>query len=222
MNAPPLRPLRALLLDAAGTLLHPAEPVAAVYARTAREFGGSREPPEIASRMRAAMADPSLRAGRRREPSWREFWREVVARSTGVEDPRLLTALYDHFATPAAWELAAGAQSCCAGARARGLRVAVVSNWDTRLRPLLEALGVMDWIDLALISGELGVEKPDAEIFARACAALGVTPAEALHVGDSRGADVEGARAAGCRALRFGGELRSFAELSARLARETP
>ncbi len=209
--------LRGLLVDAAGTLLAPTEPIATVYGRHARAFGGSRSAREVASGIREAMADPALRATRLHEPSWHEFWGGVVRRATGVEDPALLDALYQHYEQRTAWRVAADARACCEAARARGIQVAVVSNWDTRLRPLLEALGVMRWIDAAVISGEYGHEKPDPQIFRYACQRLAIAPARALHVGDSARADVEGARAAGCHALQFGVDVRDFRELARRL-----
>ena len=50
-------------------------------------------------------------------------------------------------------------------------------------------------------SGEAGAAKPDGAIFAHALETLGVEASEALHVGDNREADYDGARAAGIEAL---------------------
>ena len=52
-----------------------------------------------------------------------------------------------------------------------------------------------------LVSGELGVGKPDPRIFDRALAMLDVPPRQAVHVGDSLEADVAGARASGIGAV---------------------
>src|SRR5690606_36885874 len=57
-------------------------------------------------------------------------------------------------------------------------------------------------------SGKIGVAKPERAIFAHAARALGVTPVEVVHVGDSRTADIDGARAAGMRAIWFGAAAR--------------
>jgi putative hydrolase of the HAD superfamily len=84
-------------------------------------------------------------------------------------------------------------------ARARGVRVAVVSNSEGMLDELFVALGVRQHFDLLLDSGKLGVEKPDPRIFRMALEAFGVDPTEALHLGDSIATDVLGARAAGMR-----------------------
>jgi REG-2-like HAD superfamily hydrolase len=212
------RPGAALFLDAAGTLLHLAEPVAAVYARVARAWGGRGDEAEIARRFGAAMAAAApLRAG---DPRWHAFWRRVVREATGLEceaDDGAYRELYDHFARADAWRVAAGAERCCRAVRERGAAVAVISNWDVRLRPLLEQLGVTAWIDVAIVSGEVDVEKPDPRIFAIACERAGVRAADAVHVGDSARTDVAGAVAAGCRGWLMGEDVADFAALQARL-----
>lgn len=207
-----------LLLDAAGTLLRPAVAVAQTYAEHARRFGVEIEASHVAARFGSAMREAAPL--RRRDDDggdWTEFWATVVARSTGCDAPALVTELIEHFAAPAAWTVAPGAERCCARVRATGTKIAVVSNWDRRLRPLLTGLGVLDWIDVLVVSGEEGLEKPDPALFTRACARLGVLPDRTVHVGDDPVADVEGARAAGCAALWFGHDVADFDALAQQL-----
>jgi HAD superfamily hydrolase (TIGR01509 family) len=85
------------------------------------------------------------------------------------------------------------------GARAGGLRVAVVSNSEGKLAQLLEKLDVLRRIDLVVDSGVVGIEKPDPRIFSVALEHFGVPPSRALHLGDTYASDVVGARAAGLR-----------------------
>jgi putative hydrolase of the HAD superfamily len=85
--------------------------------------------------------------------------------------------------------------------RARGIRLAVVSNWSPRLLGHLERLGLSSRIDAALVSAVEGVEKPDPALFARALARLGVGAREAVHVGDHPVKDVAGAASAGIRPI---------------------
>lgn len=219
MNAsPPIAgPGAALLLDAAGTLLRPSEPIAQTYARYARMRGIEIAAAEISAAFGPAMAEAApLRRG---ASNWRPFWAVVVERCVGTDDPALLDELIEHFARSSAWTLAPGAESCCARVRGRGMQVAVVSNWDHHLRPLLTELGVFGWIDLLVVSAEEGVEKPDVEMFERACARLGVAPSRAVHVGDDLEADVAGAKAAGCVALLFGRDVADFDSLASLLDR---
>lgn len=85
--------------------------------------------------------------------------------------------------------------------RRRGLRRVVVSNWDVSLREGLEAAGLARLLDGAISSAEVGAAKPAAEPFCAGLALAGVEAADALFVGDSIETDVEGARAAGLRAV---------------------
>ena len=85
--------------------------------------------------------------------------------------------------------------------RERGVVLAVVSNFDSRLIPLLDGLGLAAFFDAVVCSGEAGAAKPDGAIFTHALAVLGVEASEALHVGDNPEADYDGARAAGLEAL---------------------
>ena len=85
--------------------------------------------------------------------------------------------------------------------RGLGLRLAVVSNSNGSVARLLESLGLTRWLDAVVDSGVVGFEKPDPRIFHHAAAALGVEPADAVHVGDLYSVDVVGARAAGVRAI---------------------
>ncbi len=211
-SIPNARPGAALLLDAAGTLLRPAEPVAQTYARHAQARGIAVTAAEIAGRFGPAFAAAApLRRG---AADWRRFWACVVERCVGRDEPALLDELIAHFARPSAWSVAPGAEACCVGVRARGMKIAVVSNWDRHLRPLLVGLGIMAWVDVAVISAEEGLEKPDPAMFERACARLGVAPGDAVHVGDDAEADVAGARAAGCAALLFGRDVADFDALA--------
>jgi putative hydrolase of the HAD superfamily len=87
--------------------------------------------------------------------------------------------------------------------RRRGARLVVVSNWDVSLHEVLDTTGLAPLVDAAIVSAEVGAAKPDPAIFAAALAAAGgVTPGEALHVGDTFEVDVEGARRAGIHAVQ--------------------
>jgi putative hydrolase of the HAD superfamily len=86
-----------------------------------------------------------------------------------------------------------------AALRAAGLRLVVVSNWDVSLHEALATTGLAPLVDGAISSAEAGAAKPDPAIFTRALALAGdgIAPAAARHVGDDADADVAGARAAG-------------------------
>jgi putative hydrolase of the HAD superfamily len=81
--------------------------------------------------------------------------------------------------------------------REQGLRLVVVSNWDVSLHEVLDRVGIAPLLDGILTSAEAGVSKPSAAIFRRALDLAECDPSETVHVGDSFGEDVVGARAAG-------------------------
>ena len=82
------------------------------------------------------------------------------------------------------------------------LRLAVITNGasDTQ-RDALRALGIEQLFGAVLISGEIGIAKPDAGIFRIALEKLQVRPAKVCHVGDSLRVDVAGAKDSGLCAI---------------------
>ena len=85
--------------------------------------------------------------------------------------------------------------------RERGLRLVIASNWDCSLPDWLGPAGLTPLVDGIVASATVGAAKPDPEPFRRALEIAGARPEEALHAGDSLVNDVEGARAAGIRAV---------------------
>ncbi|MEM6289813.1 MAG: HAD-IA family hydrolase [Myxococcota bacterium] len=204
-------PGTAVWLDAAGTVLHPAASVASVYAAFARARGYAVTATVLKPRLYEAMAmHRGLRAG---DPSWRAYWRAVVRDAVGAQDEALLDALYDHYAQPSAWTIAPGAVDFITAAREAGSKVAMISNWDTRLRPMLASMGLLEAFDTVVVSGEEGVEKPAAVIFERTAGRLAVPPDHSLMVGDDPVSDVQGARSIGAFVIRFGSDVMGFGEL---------
>lgn len=97
--------------------------------------------------------------------------------------------------------------------REAGVKTAVVSNFDTRLRSVLHALNCDNWFDVLAVSAEVAAEKPNPTIFFKACESLGVEPEDAVHVGDDRRNDIWGARDAGCDAWLWGSDVHTFKEV---------
>jgi putative hydrolase of the HAD superfamily len=96
------------------------------------------------------------------------------------------------------WQLFADAVPCLDWLRAAGLKLAAVTNASGQhQRAKLAGLGIARFFDTLVIAGELGAAKPDPVIFHTACARMGVSPAETVHVGDLLDTDAIGARDAG-------------------------
>lgn len=207
-------PLRAVTLDAGGTLIAPAEPVGATYARLAGAHGVPADAAALEDGFRAAfaaappLAFPGCATNALRDAE-RAWWRALVAQAfgAGASAPGFAAAfdaLFAHYARGDAWSVLPGVRDALAALRARGLRLAVVSNFDARLHAILAALGLDAAVDRVVASTEVGAAKPAAAIFHAACDALAADPADVLHVGDTLREDVQGARAAGLRAALVG------------------
>ena len=80
-------------------------------------------------------------------------------------------------------------------------KLALISNFDhpPHVHRLLDELALRPFFDAVVVSGDVGVKKPDPAIFAPALEQTGLATDEALFVGDSPEDDVAGARAAGLR-----------------------
>src|SRR5437868_5801823 len=136
-------PIRAVLFDAVGTLIHADPPVAAAYAAAAQRFGLQLDEPRILARFRAAFARQEENDRRRGQVTSldREIgrWREIVADVFEETAPSLelrreiFADLWRHFARPESWRVDREAAACWQSLAARGLIVAVASNFDDRL-----------------------------------------------------------------------------------------
>jgi putative hydrolase of the HAD superfamily len=79
----------------------------------------------------------------------------------------------------------------------QGYELGIISNFDSRLFPVLRGLGIADFFDTITISSLAHAAKPSARIFEQALEKHAVDAEEALHVGDSERDDVKGAVAVG-------------------------
>ncbi|KAI0497456.1 hypothetical protein KFK09_020683 [Dendrobium nobile] len=209
---------KALLVDAVGTLLVPSQPMAQIYRQFGEKYGVLFSEDEILKRYRWAYEQPWGRSRLRYVDDGRPFWQFIVASSTGCSDSQYFEELYQYYTTDKAWHLCdPDAEKVFEAVREAGVKVAVVSNFDTRLRPLLRALKCDQWFDAVAVSAEVAAEKPNPTIFIRACELLGVKPEDAVHVGDDRRNDIWGARDAGCDAWLWGSDVHSFKEVAERI-----
>jgi len=191
--------LDAVTLDAFGTLLDLDDPVPAL-ADALRTRGVERSRERIAAAFAAEVAyylehavegSDAGRLARLRRDCAAVFLGALEAElDPGEFGPAFVEAL--------PFRLLPGVGDALAGLRARGLSLAVVSNWDCGLPEQLAALGVDGFLSAMVTSAGAGVEKPDPAVFAAALTELGVAASRTLHVGNSP-ADEDGALAAGLR-----------------------
>ena len=196
--------IRAILLDSFGTLVEMAPP-APLLRRELRRRIGVDVGEGAAERAFAAEIDYYVEhhlEGRDEETldALRDRCAAVVAAELGDGELDRATV---RAAMLASLRFTAHADAAPALRKLRdgGLRLAVASNWDASLPEVLERAGLRELVDAVVASAAVGAAKPDPALFHAALEAVGASPAEALHVGDSFERDVAGARSAGVRAV---------------------
>lgn len=209
--------LRAVYFDLVGTLIRSRTSIGEQYADWARRFGAEGADPALLGRafydaMHRApgMAFPTLsleETAAAERAWWRQLVTEVVE-STGLDGvlngsrfDEFFSALYDHFTTAAAWEPFEDALPALERLHLNGLCVGLITNYDTRVYPVLDAVGLAPLLDSITIPALVGAAKPHPAIFEFALRGSGVDAADAAYVGDELGDDYLGAQAAGMTAV---------------------
>lgn len=75
-------------------------------------------------------------------------------------------------------------QKALEGCSALGLKLGVVSNFDSRLREILRVCGLLSHFSFLITSEEAGIAKPNPTIFEQALQKCGVPAASVAHIGD--------------------------------------
>ncbi|MDQ3915844.1 MAG: HAD-IA family hydrolase [Actinomycetota bacterium] len=206
--APPRDGIEIVFLDAGETILYPHPSFSELFARVATEYGRPLEPSDVEDvRRRLAphlvdMAEDSGAEGgiSLSEKDSRLFWTFLYRRfleELGIPDEDLVDRLFAVFSSSATYRLYDDVLPALRDLGSRGYRLGLISNFERWLEEMLVELEVGHIFDVAVISGVEGVEKPDSSIYLRALEKAGVAPANAVHVGDSPGLDVEPARSVG-------------------------
>ena len=132
------------------------------------------------------------------DAAWRQY-HLVVLRELGLAElhDRLIDSILAAQYAPDSWELYPDVRPALADLRAADVRLGIVSDWGSNLLPIIEGVGLAAELDFVLASGAEGLSKREPALYRLAAERVGAAPGEALMVGDSYRADVEGARAAG-------------------------
>jgi putative hydrolase of the HAD superfamily len=151
----------------------------------------------------------------------REWWAVLVRR---VVEQNGLTALagsrfgaffadlYEHFTTADAWTTFGDARPALERLKKAGLVVGLITNYDTRVYQVLDALGLSTLLDSVTIPAVAGAAKPARAIFDYALRQHGIAAQHAVYVGDEIGDDYDGAQGAGMRAVLIDREGKSKRE----------
>jgi putative hydrolase of the HAD superfamily len=207
---------RAVFLDALGTLVELEPPWLSLRERIPDEVDDER----LEAALRAEMAYYRDHAHEGRDEA---SLADLRARCAAIVSERLgVEVRADELAEAIRFDAYPDAAPALRALREGGRRLVAVSNWDCSLPRVLDRVGLGELLDGVVTSAAVGAPKPDPAIFAAALELAGCEPDQALHVGDTREEDVEGARAAGIRALLIdrnggGGDISSLREISEHL-----
>ena len=218
--------LKAVFFDAAGTLFYLTKTVGDHYALVGEEVGLNLEAKKLDAAFRSAWAKLPLREAidGPREDDDKDWWRELtdlvlreVAPEIGELDrDNFFEVAYEHFAESGVWELYPDVIDVLKQLHRR-FQLAIVSNFDGRLRVILERLGISKYFGHIFVSSEIGADKPDPEIFRRALTFLGLQPGDVLHVGDDPERDWHAAAIAGLSIFKLDRTKNSLRDLLAAL-----
>ena len=223
--------IKAVFFDAAGTLIHLPKTVGYHYAYVGQRIGLQLDPAALDSAFAASWrqmpARPAIDGPR--DDDDKGWWRELVDRVLDQVAPDLgdfdrdayFEAVYGHFAEPGVWDLYPEVIEVLEALHGR-FQLAVISNFDGRLRMILEHLGVSKFFAHVFLSSELGADKPDPKIYRRALQLSGTLPNETLHIGDDPERDWQGGTAAGLEIFRLARPEKSLRDLLPALEGRAP
>ncbi len=203
---------KAVFFDGAGTLFHLPKSVGYHYALVGRRMGLQLDATALDEAFgvvwKAMPARPAT--GVPREDDDKGWWAELVDRvienvapaTRDLDRDAFFEAAYSHFAEAGVWELYPEVIDVLEALQPRA-KLGVISNFDGRLRMVLEQLGISKYFNVVVISSEAGADKPEPLIFERAAQLAAVSPNESLHVGDDPLRDWQGAAAAGMAVVKL-------------------
>jgi putative hydrolase of the HAD superfamily len=208
LNESPWNGIGGIVFDAVGTLIEPDPPVADVYVAAARRQGVELDRALVKARfhqyfrndevdeMRGPMVTDEATEFRR----WRRIVTNVLPE---VPNPdQAFFELWDHFRRPQAWRTFSDVAPALEFLTARNLPIRIASNFDARLRTVVQGLPELaPCAEDLIISSEVGYRKPHAAFYHATCASLRLPPERVLCVGDDLENDVVAPRRAGLRGM---------------------
>jgi len=218
--------IKTIFFDAAGTLFHLPLGVGYHYALVGEEIGLKLDAAQLDGAFAKAWNSMPKRApidGPRKNDD-KDWWRTLVDLVLDQVTPSLseldrdnfFEIAYEHFAEAGVWELYPEVLDVLEKLRPR-FQLAVISNFDGRLRFILKQLGISKFFSQVFLSSEIGADKPDPLIFRRALKFIDLEPDQVLHVGDDPERDWKAARATGLSIFRLDRQKNSLRDLLASL-----
>jgi putative hydrolase of the HAD superfamily len=214
--------LKAIFFDAVGTLFYLNRTVGHHYSLVASEVGLGLDADQLDRAFCVAWKQMPRRTAidGPRPNDDKDWWRQLVNLVLDQVAPSLsefdrdnfFEIAYEHFAEAGVWELYPEVVDVLEKLQPR-FQLAVISNFDGRLRFILENLGISKYFAYAFVSSEIGADKPDPQIFRRAVKIISLKPDEVLHVGDDQERDWKAASEADLSIFRLDRQKNSLHDL---------
>jgi len=205
---------KVIFLDAVGTLFGVKGSVGEVYSHIAQEFGVGISAETLNKtfiQSFKAAPQPIFRYVEPQDiPQYEfEWWHSVVLKTfeqAGVlkqfsDFSTFFSEIYIHFGTAEPWFVYPDVLRALANWQGIGIELGVLSNFDSRIYSVLQALELREFFKSITISSQAGAAKPDPKIFAIALEKHNCLPQAAWHIGDSITEDYQGAKASGLRGI---------------------
>lgn len=193
--------IKALTFDVTNTLIKASRSLGQQYSDAARAHGIVADATALDSVVEVTMAQKKREMpdyGKHHGVTSREWWADVVRRvfiNAGYQDAspgalkKVSDTLWEHFQDGAAdaWEVLPNVREGLEALKGRGLRLGIVSNFDSTLSRTLQAHGLDKYFEFSVTSEETGKSKPDPAIFHKALHEFSggsISPNEVAHVGD--------------------------------------
>jgi len=214
--------LKAIFFDAVGTLFYLNRTVGHHYSLVASEVGLGLDADQLDRAFCVAWKQMPRRTAidGPRPNDDKDWWRQLVNLVLDQVAPSLsefdrdnfFEIAYEHFAEAGVWGLYPEVVDVLEKLQPR-FQLAVISNFDGRLRFILENLGISKYFAYAFVSSEIGADKPDPQIFRRAVKIISLKPDEVLHVGDDQERDWKAASEADLSIFRLDRQKNSLHDL---------
>ncbi|MBO0861585.1 MAG: HAD-IA family hydrolase [Chloracidobacterium sp.] len=206
------RQVKVIFFDAVGTLIETRERVGEIYGRVAHEFGFEAEPQILQQnfahsfRRQPPLTFPAGTPAAILVELEKGWWRNLVEDVFDGLGPfprfeEFFGEIFERFRGHEFWSVYADAEPALEDLKHHGLKLGVISNFDSRLYDVLGACNLDRFFDSIHFSTRAGSAKPDPAIFQAALSYHAVEARRAMHVGDSLREDFEGATAAGINAV---------------------
>ncbi|KAI1727366.1 haloacid dehalogenase-like hydrolase domain-containing protein [Ditylenchus destructor] len=219
-----LKPFRVFSFDVTNTLVKMKEHPGDVYHRTFKKHGINI--PEETAQAQFALALTNIR---RDHPCFGyhagitplQWWEEITRLYSFNEtrDAGLISGitkeLYDYYSTAEPWQLLEnGIVDTLKSLKERDIRLAIISNSDSRMRNILEEFNILPLFDVVLLSAEVGIEKcsSNTQIYEKLLERLRESDPtygakDVLHIGDCHVNDYDAAKRFGIQCMVLTGAL---------------